>query len=106
MSIVEVTELLTLAQVVDNRRVDEAVILVWHDLLEDVPFDAAREALRMHRRESTAWVTPAHIIAGVDRILQAVEEPVDGYGNRLDPDEAALAAQRRLAAPRGQRALS
>ena len=40
----------------------------------------------MHFRESTAYLTPAHIRANVDRIRHAVARPEDEFGNPLDPE--------------------
>lgn len=96
MNLQQTTELLVLIQIIDNRRVDEAVVLAWHELLDDVDFAAAREALTLHRRECVDWVTPAHIRANIDRILRADSAPTDEWGNQLERDEPALAAQRRL----------
>ncbi|GAA4762382.1 hypothetical protein [Microbacterium gilvum] len=96
MNLQETGQLLMLIQVVDNRRIDESVILTWHELLDDVELDVAREAVRMHRRESAAWLMPAHLLANVERILHADPAPEDEYGNRLELDEGALAARARI----------
>jgi hypothetical protein len=96
VNVQQTTELLVLIQIIDNRRVDEAVVIAWHELLDDVEFDAAREALKLHRRESTEWVTPAHVRANVTRILHADRWPTDEYGNALERDEPALEARERL----------
>lgn len=96
MNISDVSELLTFVQVIDNRRVDEATILAWQELLDDVDLPTAREAARMHFRGSTAYLTPAHIRANVDRIRHAVARPEDEFGNPVDPDMPALEAQVRL----------
>lgn len=96
MNLQETGQLLMLIQIVDNRRVDEAVILAWQELLDDVDFPVAREAVRLHRRESVVWLTPAHVRANVERILSAAEDPADELGNPLPVDREALAARRRL----------
>lgn len=96
MNIRETTELLTRAQLIDNRRVEEATVLAWHELVDDIDFAPAVEAVRLHFRESTAYLVPAHVRKNVDRILYAAEQPEDEYGNPLEPDRAALAARARL----------
>lgn len=100
MNLQETGQLLMLIQIVDNRKVDEAVILAWQELLDDVEFGVAREAVRMHRRESTAWLTPAHVRANVQRILAAEAGREDEFGNVLPVDGEALAARQRLALDR------
>lgn len=100
MNAVETSQLLALVQAVDGRRVDETVIAVWLDVLGDVDYPVAREAVRMHRRESTAWLTPAHVIANVERIVHADPAPVDALDNPLPRDVEALAARDRLSGER------
>lgn len=100
MNLQETGQLLMLIQIVDNRRVDEAVILAWQELLDDVEFAVAREAVRLHRRESVAWLTPAHVRANVERIVAAAVDPVDEFGNELPVDREALAARERMAGDR------
>ncbi len=96
MNIRETGELLTLIQVVDNRRVDEAVLLTWQDLLDDVDLAVAREAVRLHRRETPAWITPAHVRANVARILASAVPGQDQWGNDLPVDTAAQEALSRI----------
>lgn len=97
----ETGKLLARAQVIDNRRVDEATILAWHDLVGDLDYGMAVEGVRLHFRESTAYLVPAHVRAGVERILLAgLGARQDEWGNELDVDEPALAAHRRLSARR------
>lgn len=100
MNLQETGQLLVLIQMIDNRRVDEAVILTWQELLDDVDFAVAREAVRLHRRESTAYLMPAHVRANVERILAAAVDPEDELGNPLPVDAEALAARERLALDR------
>lgn len=97
--------LLAEIQVVDNRRVDEATVLAWQPLLEDLVYEEAAAAVALHRRESTAYLLPAHVRANVERIRSALPAPTDDFGNALPVDGAALEAQRRLAS-RGVRAVT
>lgn len=101
MNIEETGKLLARVQVLDNRRVDEATILAWHELVEDLEFAHAVEAVRLHFRESTTYLVPAHVRANVERILLAgLGEREDEFGNELEVDEPALASHRRLAGAR------
>lgn len=98
MNIAETTELLTRVQIIDNRRVEEATVLAWFELVDDLDFDQALEAVRLHFRESTEYLKPVHVRAGVERIRVAGLGPErDEFGNDIEPDAPALAAFRRLA---------
>lgn len=88
--------LLAEIQVIDNRRVDEATVIAWQPLLEDLSYEVASEAVALHRRESTAYLLPAHVRANVERIRTALAAPTDEYGNPLEVDRLALESQRRL----------
>ncbi len=95
MDIQQTAQLVALIQIGDNRRVDRAVIAAWHDLVQDLPLDDALEAVRVHRRESTDYLLPAHVIAGVKRLrgarLAAAEPPMPD----VDPDDVAAYQARR-----------
>ncbi len=95
MDIQQTARLLALVQIGDNRRVDRAVVAAWHDLVHDLPLDDALDAVRAHRRESTDYLLPAHVIAGVRRIrgarLAAAPPPLPD----VDPDDVAAYQVRR-----------
>lgn len=93
MNIEQTATLLAEIQLIDNRRVDEEVIVSWHELVGDLGFAIARESVVLHRREKTEWLTPAHVRANVERIqIAGLGAREDELGNPIDPDEAALAA--------------
>ncbi|MCT1363933.1 hypothetical protein [Microbacterium sp. p3-SID131] len=97
MNIQETTELLTRIQVIDNRRVEEATVLAWFELVDDLDLATALEAVRLHFRESTAYLTPAHVRVAVERIrLAGLGPQQDEYGNDIEPDYPAVAAYERL----------
>ncbi|UGS27603.1 hypothetical protein K8F61_05285 [Microbacterium resistens] len=101
MNVQETTDLLTRIQIIDNRRVEEATVLAWFELVADLDHGMAVEAAKLHFRESTAYLTPAHVRANVERIRFAALGPVeDEWGNLVDPEPAALEAAQRLAAGR------
>lgn len=68
MNLEETDRLLTLIQNVDKRKIDDATVLVWHEIIGDLPFADAVEAVTSHFRESTAYLMPAHIVAGAREI--------------------------------------
>lgn len=96
MNVQQTTELLLRIQVIDNRRVEEATVLAWHELVGDLDYAVAIEAVRVHQRESTAYLLPAHVRAIADRIVNAVEVPRDEWGNELEADTVALEARERV----------
>ena len=101
MNIEQTNELLLRIQVIDNRQIGDSTVLAWHELVGDLDYAMAVEAVKLHQRESTAWLTPAHVRANVERILLAgLGQREDEFGNELDVDEPALAAHRRLAGAR------
>lgn len=87
MTLTETAKVLGLIGVVDNRNVDQATIAAWHDLIGPLDFDDALAAVRDHRRVSTAYLLPAHVIGGVRSIraarLAAQPDPLPG----VDPDD-------------------
>jgi hypothetical protein len=46
---------------IDRREIKEGDALVWADLLDDIPFEAAKAAVREYYREESRWVTPAEV---------------------------------------------
>lgn len=97
MNIQETNELLLRIQLIDNRQIGDSTVLAWHELVRDLDYAVAVEAVRLHRLESTDYLVPAHVRANVERILHAPAEPEDEWGNPLEPDHAALEARARVA---------
>ena len=64
----EVAKVLARIQLGDNRQVDRATLLDWIDTIGDLDFADSIAAVVMHRRESTAYLLPAHIRANVKTI--------------------------------------
>ena len=65
MTTEELTMLLARIQVLDNRQVDALTIQAWQPLMADVRYEDAVRAVNDHFRESTAYLTPAHIIGRI-----------------------------------------
>lgn len=62
MTLAETADLLSIASGVDKRTIGESDVRAWQMVLDDIPFDAARAALRDHYRETTKPVMPADIV--------------------------------------------
>lgn len=63
MNLSETDQLLTLISNVDNRNIDDATVLVWHEILGDLPYAECVAAMKAHFRENTEYLTPAFIRA-------------------------------------------
>lgn len=103
MNIQETNQLLIRIQVIDNRQVGDSTVIAWHELVGDLDYGLAVEAVKLHQRESTAYLTPAHIRANVERMqVASLGAREDEWGNPVAVDEAALSAYRRATAGRGE----
>ena len=75
MNIEQVSAVVAKVFLGDNRKIDakdeQALVLrEWEQTIGDLDYDAAIEAVVMHRRSSPDWITAAHIRANV-KLLQA-----------------------------------
>ena len=89
MNVEEVSRVVAKVKLGDNREVNELVILEWWDSIGDLAFDEAIEAVRMHRKTSTDYLLPAHIVANV-RLLHRRQERAERIQRQLQ--RAALPA--------------
>ena len=64
MNIKETGMVLAFVSLIDNRAVSEESILAWHELLKEVEFEDAKDAVTDHFKTSTEYIRPAHIIQG------------------------------------------
>jgi len=67
----EMAKVLAKIQLGDNRQVDALVLEEWFDTLGHLLFVDAIAAVTEHRRTTSDWLTPAHIVAGVRRVKEA-----------------------------------
>lgn len=119
----ETAQLLGLIALGDNRQISHETVAYWHGLLPDIRLEDATQAVAIHRRESTDYLQPAHIVQLVrtarrNRIDAAniVYEPIDGEttqqflgrlsalaraagDGRLDPRNIGLALEPGTTAP-------
>lgn len=49
------------ASAIDNRSVAEPTILAWHEVLAPFEYSELVNAMIMHRRTSTEYLTPSHL---------------------------------------------
>jgi hypothetical protein len=70
MNIQETAAVLAKIKIGDNREVDSKglVLREWHEAIGDLDYADAIEAVAMHRRESQAYLLPAHVRANVQLI--------------------------------------
>lgn len=61
MTRAEIARLLALIQAFDRRTVGESDVWAWHDVLADIRFDAAVDAVKNHYRNSREFLMPADI---------------------------------------------
>jgi hypothetical protein len=61
MNRVEVALLLTAAAARDLRTIGEADVLAWFEDIGDLDYQDCRAALRLHYRDSTERIMPAHV---------------------------------------------
>jgi hypothetical protein len=64
MKLTETIELLKLISAIDNRKVNDEVSQAWHQILGQIPFDIAKEALKLAQQDATIkYLEPRHIFA-------------------------------------------
>lgn len=61
MNAEETGKILGLAALVDNRKVDVPVIVAWHQMIGDLPYADAEQAVRDHYATSRERIMPADI---------------------------------------------
>ena len=85
----ETALLLALAAAYDRRTVGEADVYAWHDVLEHVPLETGKDAVRHHYATSTRFLMPADVNAYAERVREM--------------DELAARRRRQIEAPRIER---
>jgi len=88
MNITETGMVLAKIQAFDNRNVDDATIIAWHEVLEPHTVQDALKAVSDYFRVNSSWIMPAHIVERVRMVEDArVFEFKDGYHlNRADEE--------------------
>jgi len=76
MDIKQTGILLAKIALIENREATNETILAWNEILADVNFDDAMEALLQHYRHSTESCKPAHIVRGARAIKEEKKKKV------------------------------
>lgn len=80
----ETAKILAKAALIDNRRIDRETVEAWHEVIGHVDYDVAMAALTIHRRTSSEYLLPAHIIANLRKARE--QRTLDANRMRaLDP---------------------
>lgn len=87
----EIGQLLTMAALVDGRTVTPEACLMWHEVIGDIDYDMALEAVKDHFSRTTAWLLPAHVRDGV-KAARARREVEDARQRALNPAPAKVGA--------------
>lgn len=84
----EVAQLLAKAALIDNRKVDAATVEAWHEVIGHVDYNVALLALTLHRRTSSEYLMPAHIISNLRKARDQIA--IESSRQRaLDPPKPA-----------------
>lgn len=70
MNLTETNSLLAFIALYDNRRIDDATVVAWHAVLDDLDLPDCREAVVQHFRTSDVYLVPVHIRRLVDEIVR------------------------------------
>ena len=70
MNKLEVAKLLTAASAIDNRKIQDETVEAWYAVLHAYDYADCAEAVRQHFEESTEYLLPAHVRAGVRRVRE------------------------------------
>lgn len=68
MNLEETSALLAKIQSFDNRKVDEAVIISWHEIMAPHSLPDCWAAVRDYYRISDKWIMPSHVIERVREV--------------------------------------
>lgn len=64
MNKIETKSILDTIAAIDNRKVTPEVIEAWYEILKNLPYDNAKEALRLAQQDaSIRYLEPRHIIS-------------------------------------------
>lgn len=98
-------QILATIQAFDNRRVDEATVTAWADLLPDHTADDYIQAVKDHYQASTEWLMPANLIVRVKSVRSRRIE-VAGSPHLRNDDENNHLGERRSDATQKQQHLT
>jgi len=73
VNIQETAAVLAKIKLIDNREITELVIREWHDIIGHIEYADAIVAVREHRKTSTDYLLPGHVVQGARRARDARE---------------------------------
>ncbi len=110
MTPAETAALLTVVATFDRRNLAEGDVHAWHATLNDLPFDACRDATVEHYRRETVWLMPAHLrrLVSAQRNDRASRSLDSAQGLEPKPPwfDAAVAAFRKGDRAEGERIIA
>lgn len=86
MNKVEVAKLLTLISAIDNRRVDEVTVEMWHQILSGHDYEEAAQAVPQYFADSDTYLAPRGLLVKMKTIREAKAE--EGSQKALDAERA------------------
>lgn len=77
MNLEQTSQLLIYASSIDNRNVTPENITGWQQALDDINYDYAIEAVKLHYKQSDDWLMPKHVRANAKLLSnkQALNTP-------------------------------
>jgi len=90
----ETARVLAKAQAFDNRTVGQANIAAWHEVLADVDFQDALDAITEHHRTSVEYLSVGHVMAGVAAARRRRRDRIQAAGPVDFPTGLTLAEER------------
>jgi len=85
MNVQETAQVLAKVKLGDNREVTQLVIEEWHHTIGHLPYEETIEAVRVHRRDSTEYLMPAHLVRIVARMTESRLRPGSMHSHREHP---------------------
>lgn len=76
MTLKETGYLLAKIALIEKREATNETIRAWHEILQDIDYEFAIEALLRHYRSSTEACKPAHIYKGAKEIKEERKKKV------------------------------
>jgi hypothetical protein len=86
MNLNEIKQLLTEVSAIDNRKLNDQAAEAWHSVLSFMPFEIAREALHLARKDDRViYMEPKHLVSWakeaafkLDRVKPMVMPQISG----------------------------
>ena len=98
----QMADLLNLISSTDGRNLTKQMPSAWMEIIGDLDFQDAKAAVVKHFQQSTDWLMPAHVRAGVksirDKRLQAISGIEPNAADDRDGGRGYLEAHRSLVA--------